>query len=129
MRLSVVDRNVAAQAPVSQGARKPAEAKGALSGASFAEILGQAESRVSFSKHAEERLHSSGEVMDTSRLAQLEGAMDVASSKGARSTLVLMKGLAFVVAPQTRTVITVIPEGRMKESVFTSIDSAVVVDR
>jgi flagellar operon protein len=67
--------------------------------------------------------------MDGDRLAKLGDAVDVASAKGARSTLVLMKGVAFVVAPQTRTVVTVIPEERMKENVFTSIDSAVVVDR
>jgi len=40
-----------------------------------------------------------------------------------------MKGIAFVVAPQSRTVVTVIPDERMKENVFTSIDSAVLVDR
>lgn len=109
--------------------RQQARAGTPVRGASFAEVLGQAQRTVSFSKHAEERLQSAGQVIDTSRMAQLENAMDVASSKGARSTLVLMKGLAFVVAPQTRTVITVIPEERMKENVFTSIDSAVVVDK
>lgn len=102
---------------------------GSPRGAGFAEILGQAEKRLSFSKHAEERLQTAGQLMDEPRMAQLESAVEVAMQKGARSTLVLMKGVAFVVAPQTRTVITVIPEDRMKENVFTSIDSAVVVDR
>ena len=35
----------------------------------------------------------------------------------------------FVVAPQSRTVVTVIPEDRMKHNLFTSIDSAVLVDK
>lgn len=129
MQVKLVDRNIAVHPPISQGVPRRAETGTGARGSSFAEILGQEEKKVSFSKHAEERLQSAGQVMDASRLAQLQNAMDVASSKGARSTLVLMKGLAFVVAPQTRTVITVIPEERMKENVFTSIDSAVVVDK
>jgi flagellar operon protein len=98
---------------------------------SFAKILEGIEKTqpVTFSKHAAERLRSCGEPLDSDKLSRLEGAMQVASEKGARSTLVLMKGLAFVVAPQSGTVVTVIPEGRMKEHVFTSIDSAVLVDR
>ena len=102
---------------------------GGARGLSFAETLREAQRGVCFSKHAEERLESSGQVMDGEKLAQLESAVDAAMAKGARSTLVLMKGVAFVVAPQTRTVITVIPEERMKENIFTSIDSAVVVNR
>jgi flagellar operon protein len=129
MQVKVVDRNVTVQAPAAAGASRQATKSRAAKGATFAEALGQAERALSFSKHAEERLRSSGQVMDGSRMAQLQGAVDAAMSKGARSTLVLMKGLAFVVAPQTRTVVTVIPQDRMKESLFTSIDSAVVVDR
>ncbi|HHW27728.1 MAG TPA: hypothetical protein GXX23_10430 [Firmicutes bacterium] len=97
----------------------------------FAEILKSAQTAgpVTFSKHAAERLQAWGKPLDPDKLSQLEGAVDLASSKGARSTLVLMKGIAFVVAPQSRTVVTVIPDERMKENVFTSIDSAVLVDR
>ena len=129
MQVKVIDRNVLVQSAASESAVRQQGVRDASRGGSFAEILGQVEKKISFSKHAEERLQSSGEVMDTSRLAQLENAVDVAFAKGARSTLVLMKGLAFVVAPQTRTVITVMREDRMKENVFTSIDSAVVVDK
>ncbi len=98
---------------------------------SFAQILNGIEKTqsVTFSKHATERLQAWGRPLDSHKLSQLEGAVQIASAKGARSTLVLMKGLAFVVAPQSGTVVTVIPEERMKEHVFTSIDSAVLVDR
>lgn len=130
MRLRVVDNRTAIRRPQAPGAsRWPQGPEGQAKGPSFAEVLGQEQKRVSFSKHAEERLQSSGQVMDPDRMTQLENAVDVASSKGARSTLVLMKGMALVVAPQTRTVVTVIPEDRVKENVFTAIDSAVVVDR
>jgi hypothetical protein len=40
-----------------------------------------------------------------------------------------MEGVAFLVAPQNRTVVTVIPEDRMKDNLFTSIDSAVVMNK
>ncbi|MEX0974445.1 MAG: TIGR02530 family flagellar biosynthesis protein [Bacillota bacterium] len=129
MQVRVIDKNTAIRGPQAPAALRQPLRQGQAKGPNFAEVLGQEQKRVSFSKHAEERLQSSGQVMDESRMAQLENAMDVASSKGARSTLVLMKGMALVVAPQTRTVVTVIPEERMKENVFTAIDSAVVVDK
>jgi flagellar operon protein len=129
MQVRVVDPNALVRGPQGVGQSRQPLQKGQVKGPSFAEVLGQEQKRVSFSKHAEERLQSSGQVMDESRMAQLESAVDVASAKGARSTLVLMKGMALVVAPQTRTVVTVIPEDRMKENVFTAIDSAVVVDK
>jgi flagellar operon protein len=62
-------------------------------------------------------------------MGDLSEAMDIAQAKGARSTLVITKGAAFLVAPQTRTVITVVPEDRMKENLFTSIDSAVLMGK
>lgn len=129
MQVKVVNPRFQVQSPVPVRGGRPQEAAKAPNGQSFAEALGDAQKglQVIFSKHAEERLQSWGQELDGDRLAKLGDAVDVASAKGARSTLVLMKGVAFVVAPQTRTVVTVIPEERMKENVFTSIDSAVVV--
>ncbi len=97
----------------------------------FASTLAEArgKSSVTFSKHAQERLSAWGQELDQERLRSLQSAMDIASSKGARSTLVLLKGVAMLVAPQDRTVVTVIPDGRAKDNVFTSIDSAVLCDR
>ena len=116
----------AAPRPVDRAWQQP---KGQSS--SFAKILEGVGNTppVTFSKHAAERLQAWGQSLDSDKMSQLEGAVQVASAKGARSTLVLMKGIAFVVAPQSRTVVTVIPDERMKENVFTSIDSAVLVDR
>jgi len=99
--------------------------------ASFLKVLKdvQSETGVSFSKHAEQRLQSWGRELKPEQITRLENAVDLARSKGARTTLVLMKDVAFVVAPQSRKVVTVVPEERMKENVFTSIDSAVLVDQ
>ncbi|MGE5578691.1 MAG: TIGR02530 family flagellar biosynthesis protein [Bacillota bacterium] len=129
MQVRVVDNKTAIRGPQAPAASRLPQSQGQVKGPSFAEVFGQEQRKVSFSKHAEERLQSAGQVMDADRMAQLENAVDVASSKGARSTLVLMKGMALVVAPQSRTVVTVIPEDRMRENVFTAIDSAVIVDK
>ena len=131
MQLKVIDPRVEVRSPVPVRGGRPGESTKASGAKSFAEVLGEVrrDHEVTFSKHAEERLRTWGEGMDAEKLAKLQDAVDTASAKGARSTLVLMKGVAFVVAPQTRTVVTVSPEERMKENVFTSIDSAVVVDR
>jgi len=110
------------QPAVERRSQKPSGNKGA-----FLETLRQA--GVVFSKHAEQRLNAWKEVDKDGLIGELNAAMDIAQAKGARSTLVLMKGAAFVVAPQTRTVVTVIPEGRMKQNLFTSIDSAVLMDK
>ncbi|QUL98601.1 MAG: hypothetical protein IMF26_00415 [Candidatus Fermentithermobacillus carboniphilus] len=100
-------------------------------GQAFSEVLKKAQDDLTFkfSKHAEERLSSWGQCLRQDQIRDLEKAIDMAQEKGARSTLVVMKGVAFVVAPQSRTVVTVVPEERMKESIFTSIDSTVLVER
>ncbi len=131
MQLKVIDPRVEVRSPVPVRGGRPGERPSRSGAKPFAEVLDEVKRshQVTFSKHAEERLKTWGEGMDDDKLAKLRDAVDTASAKGARSTLVLMKGVAFVVAPQTRTVITVIPEERMKENVFTSIDSAVLVER
>lgn len=107
----------------------PQNSSGRAGNGSFEKALLEARQRLTFSKHAEERLKSMEATLDGEKLEKLEKAVDLAQSKGARSTLVLMKDVAFVVAPDSRTVVTVIPENRMKENVFTSIDSAVLADK
>ncbi len=99
-------------------------------GSSFVGALRDAgrQKGVTFSKHATARLNDWGKPLGEDMLSGLQSAVEAASAKGARATLVLMKGVAFVVAPQKRTVVTVIPDERIKENIFTSIDSAVVLD-
>ena len=97
---------------------------------SFGEILSSEISRrsgIKFSKHARERLSTEGVEMTPERIRRLEEAVSKARAKAARETLVLMEGAAFVVSVKNNTVITVVEEKRMKENVFTNIDSAVIV--
>jgi len=58
---------------------------------------------------------------------KIESAIDRASQKGATDSLLLMDDLAMIVSVKNRTVVTVVDSGRMKDNVFTNIDSAVII--
>lgn len=82
---------------------------------------------VSLSTHARARLEQAGRGLTRADIERLAGAIDVAKEKGARESLVLMDGLAFVVSVPNRIVITALGGSRLKEGVFTKIDSAVII--
>lgn len=79
-----------------------------------------------WSAHAQERLSASRIELSSSDLVRLNEAVQKASEKGARESLILMDNLALVVSIKNRTVITAIASDRLKENVFTNIDSAVI---
>lgn len=79
-----------------------------------------------FSNHAIDRLSGQGVKLDKQTVARLTKAVDMAGEKGARQSLVLLDHLAFLVSVKNRTVITALEADRMKEGVFTQIDSAVI---
>ena len=81
---------------------------------------------VKFSKHALERISSRGMWLDRASMERLNTAVEVACSKGASESLVLMDELALVVSVKNRTVITAMPSTETKGNVFTAIDSAIV---
>lgn len=108
------------------------EAAGAAAGG-FAEVLrerlagtGRA-AGVEFSRHALERLQASGRPLSATQVRAVGEAIDRAAAKGARESLILVDDLALVVSVPNRTVITAVAGERMKEQVFTQIDSAVIV--
>ncbi|MCR4398813.1 MAG: hypothetical protein NUV93_07610 [Firmicutes bacterium] len=80
-----------------------------------------------FSAHAQRRLESSVEPFRAEHLDRVARAVNLAQSKGSRESLVLMDGMALVVSVKNRTVITAVDMQRMKENVFTNIDSAVII--
>lgn len=84
---------------------------------------------VKFSGHAQERLAASRRTLSETEMTQLNQAVDQAAAKGSRDALILMRDLALVVSVKNRTVITAVDGDRMKENVFTNIDSAVIVNQ
>ena len=94
-------------------------------GRSFADALDRADG-VRFSGHALERVQRRGIDTSPQTLARLDGAVERAAAKGARDSVVLLDGTAFVVSVRNKTVITAVDAQSMREHVFTNIDSAVI---
>ncbi len=117
----------------------PAGKQGPLTlpnGPSFGEVFRKEINRgqgLRFSAHALDRLTSRGIQLSQDSLDRLTDAVDRAAEKGAQDALMLMPGasrgddLALVVSVANRTVITAMDGNHIRESVFTNIDSAVVV--
>jgi flagellar operon protein len=119
--------------PAPRPARRPA-GPAAPGGASFGDELrrskgaggADAPGGVQFSKHAAERVQRRGIAGDAQTVQRLEKGVELAAQKGSRAAVVLIDSDAFVVAPQTKTVITAVARAQMHEQVFTNIDTAVL---
>jgi flagellar operon protein len=92
----------------------------------FAQELAKA-CNVNFSKHASSRLYSRGIELSDGKLNQLSQAIDKAAVKGSKETLILDDSAAYVVSVPNRTVITAFGKENLREGVFTSIDSAIIL--
>jgi flagellar operon protein len=80
-----------------------------------------------FSAHAQERLSSRNIALNGQDLSRLEQGVAKVAQKGSRESLVMKDGVGFVVSVTNRTVITAVDLATSKDSVFTNIDSAIVV--
>ena len=92
----------------------------------FDKILQEQLKEIKFSKHAQERLQSRQISLNETDMAQLQKAVTRAEEKGANDSLVLLRDLAFIVSVKNRTVVTAMDGDKLKENVFTNIDSAVI---
>lgn len=79
-----------------------------------------------FSSHAIDRLSGRGVRFNEQTVNRLTEAVNKAGQKGAKQSLVLLDELAFLVSVKNRMVITALDADKMKEGVFTHIDSAVI---
>ena len=97
-------------------------------GADFSRILkeslGESE-EVRMSKHAAMRMEARNISLSGEQLKKLKDAVDLASAKGVKDTLVVMDKAAFVVNVGNRTVITAVHQDELKDNIFTNIDGAV----
>ncbi|MCE5198762.1 MAG: TIGR02530 family flagellar biosynthesis protein [Armatimonadota bacterium] len=120
--------------PVTTGVQNTTQtqtsAKQAQGSSSFASEL-QSEvtkqSGVTLSAHAQKRLAERNVQLGPDEQARLGVGMDNLQQKGADKSLVLLDNLALVVSARNRTVITAVDSTNAKDSVFTNIDSAVIV--
>lgn len=82
---------------------------------------------VHFSRHALGRVESRGIALTEDDLEEIAQAIDALASKSARESLVLQGENAFIVGVPKRTVITAMTRKEALGSVFTNIDSAMVI--
>ncbi|GAB4333754.1 MAG: TIGR02530 family flagellar biosynthesis protein [Candidatus Abyssubacteria bacterium] len=81
-----------------------------------------------FSNHALQRLDARNIKLSPTDHERIAEAVSRAQAKGARDSLILMRGAAFVVSVKNQTVVTVLDREETRDTVFTNIDSAVVMD-
>jgi len=84
---------------------------------------------VKFSAHALERLRTRNIHLSADDRSNILEAINRAESKGAKDSLVLVRGAALVVSVENRTIVTALDRQEMTGNVFTNIDSAIVMDR
>ena len=80
-----------------------------------------------WSRHATARLRSRGIDLSEQAQSELGEAVDLLEAKGAKESLVLYDDHAFIVGIARRTVITAMTRDEAVGSIFTNIDSTIVV--
>lgn len=98
-------------------------------GASFQEILRQrmAESSLSFSKHAVNRVVERNIQLNQTSMDRLHQGVRLAEEKGLQEPLILVGNTAFIVSVKNNTVITTVEPDELQGSVFTNIDGTVII--
>lgn len=79
------------------------------------------------SAHARERIEQRGISLNASEQQSLNEALVHLEEKGSQDALLLRSDAAFIVNVPSRTVVTALETGALKERVFTQIDSALML--
>ena len=93
---------------------------------SFEDVLGEEITRIKFSQHAKNRVESRNLALTAEDLSKLDEAVDKASEKGAKDSMIFLRDMAFIVNVKNRTVVTALDSEQIKDNVFTNIDSVLI---
>ncbi len=105
----------------------PARGRHRPQDADFAATLAAEERRsIQWSAHASHRLERRAIDLDAAQLDRLERAVELASARGGRSSVVWLDRIAYIVDVPSGTVITAVRPDQGREAVFTNIDSVVI---
>lgn len=96
-------------------------------GADFSAALKEAQQKITFSKHALNRLRERNLELSGDTLTKLGDTVDRMAEKGARESLIYMDDIAMVVSVANRKVITAMDGKSANENIFTNIDSAAIL--
>ena len=111
--------------PSGQVVRKPTR----TDGENFTNVLEKALNRrppLEFSAHAQTRLLQSQVHLTNHQMDRVEKGVGQAAKKGAKDSLILVDNMALLINIPKNIVITAIDGARMRDNVFTQIDSAVI---
>ncbi|WP_353892093.1 TIGR02530 family flagellar biosynthesis protein [Proteinivorax hydrogeniformans] len=107
---------------------KPKQLQETKSQSSFNDLFQkQLKDNIKVSKHAKNRIQSRDIKIDSKVAKKLDEAMEILQQKGSKDSLLIVNNVAYVVNPQSKTVITAVDEQNLKEKVFTNIDSAMLL--
>lgn len=94
---------------------------------SFRSVLDKKIEDLKFSKHSLTRMEMRNLKISQSEYSKLIDAVNKASAKGIKDSLIIMDDKAFIVNLKNKTVITAVDGQTLKNSVFTNIDGAVII--
>lgn len=95
---------------------------------SFKEVLNEkcnGKEGIKISNHAADRMRNMN--LSNNDIRVLETGISKAAFKGAKNTLMLYRDVAFIASVENKTIITAIEKERIRENVFTNIDSVVIL--
>lgn len=87
----------------------------------------QQQGQIKFSKHAQERLISRNVQLTNEDLEKIDNAVERASKKGIKDTLILIGNNALIANVRSKTIITAATEDTLKDNIFTNIDGAIIL--
>lgn len=99
-------------------------------GESFAGIFQkklQETTKLSFSKHAQQRMEQRDMTLSDEQMGKLDSAVKKAEEKGVKDTLILMDSMAFIINVPNNTVVTAMKDKDIEGNIFTQIDGAVIL--
>jgi flagellar operon protein len=91
-----------------------------------AALAAETRGALQWSAHASRRVEERGIALDPAAIDRLVRAVEAVSGRGARSSVVWLDRVAYVVDIPTATVVTAVAPRSGKEAVFTNIDSVVI---
>ncbi|TCS80949.1 TIGR02530 family flagellar biosynthesis protein [Pectinatus cerevisiiphilus] len=94
---------------------------------SFADVLKQTSQPIDFSQHALSRMKERNIVLNDADMQKMSDTVYKMAQKGAKESLIYLKGTAFVVSIANKTVITAMDGVSTKDNIFTNIDSAAIL--
>ena len=92
----------------------------------FEDVL-NSEKKLKFSAHAQKRMESRNITINSDEMKKIEESVAKLRNKGCQDSVILSQDRAYVISIKNNTVVTIVDEGSLKDSVFTNIDSITLV--